>query len=158
MKTEIRKATEVLHGLLKINNDRIEGYHRASEETNEPDLKILFSERINEGKKNVLELIREIKKSTDYMVWNGTTLSGKVYRVWMDIKAALTGKDRQSILNSCEFGEDVTQTAYRDAIASNELTTEARQLLRNQQVDLKGSYDLIRNFKKGYSVTYTRTV
>jgi uncharacterized protein (TIGR02284 family) len=157
MKTEARKTTEVLHGLLKINNDRIAGYLKAAEETNEVDLKAFFTERAKESKENVLDLIREIKKTNDYMIWSRTTLSGKVYRVWMDVKAALNGKDSRSILNSCEFGEEVTQTAYRDAIASNELTTEARQLLRNQHVDLIASYDIIKNFKEGYTVAFTKT-
>ena len=37
---------------------------------------------------------------------DGTTVSGKLYRAWMDIKATFTGKDRTSLLESCEAGED----------------------------------------------------
>jgi uncharacterized protein (TIGR02284 family) len=36
----------------------------------------------------------------------GTTTSGKLFRVWMDIKSAMTGSDRKAIINSCEYGEE----------------------------------------------------
>ena len=47
----------------------------------------------------------------------GTTNSGKIYRAWMDVKAAFTGHDRKAILASCEFGEDAAQAAYKTALA-----------------------------------------
>ena len=36
------KIVDSLNELIQINNDRIEGYERASKETNETDLKLLF--------------------------------------------------------------------------------------------------------------------
>lgn len=33
----------------------------------------------------------------------------------MDVKAALTGKDRKAILNSCEYGEDIAKDSYEKA-------------------------------------------
>jgi uncharacterized protein (TIGR02284 family) len=38
----------------------------------------------------------------------------------MDVKAALTGKDRLAILNSCEFGEDAAKDTY-EAVLENDL-------------------------------------
>ena len=61
MKTVIIKAAEVLNGLLQINNDRVEGYQKAAEETPELDLKTVFKSMADESKKNASELIREIK-------------------------------------------------------------------------------------------------
>ena len=46
----------------------------------------------------------------------GTLTTGKLHRVWMDVKAALTGKDREAILKSCEFGEGVAQDTYGKAL------------------------------------------
>ena len=34
----------------------------------------------------------------------------------MDVKAALTGKDRKAILNSCEFGEDAAIKTYENVM------------------------------------------
>jgi hypothetical protein len=33
----------------------------------------------------------------------------------MDVKVSFSGNDRQAILESCEFGEDAAQKAYKDA-------------------------------------------
>jgi len=40
---ETQKTIDVVNDLIIINNDRIEGYKTASEETEEQDLKELFS-------------------------------------------------------------------------------------------------------------------
>jgi hypothetical protein len=45
MKNE--KSIDVLNKLIEINNDRIEGYQTASDETKESDLKELFSKLSN---------------------------------------------------------------------------------------------------------------
>lgn len=150
MKTEIRNASEVLNELLKINNDRVEGYQNAAEGTHKLDLKTVFEGMADESKKNASELIREIKKS------GGDTV-GKVCPVAMDEKTTFTGKDRQSMRDSCEYGKDA-QSAYRDAISSNELTTVARQLVRNQQAAMKVSYDMMKNFRDGHGLPMLKHV
>ena len=77
-----------------------------------------------------------------------TTLSGKVYRVWMDVKNTFTGSDRQSILESCEFGEDAAQKAYNDALHTDaEIDAETRQLIMDQKDSLKSSHDVIKKFR-----------
>ena len=50
----------------------------------------------------------------------------------MDVKAALTGKDREAILNSCEFGEDAAKDTYEKA-----LEDELENLNANQQTMIK---------------------
>ena len=46
-------------------------------------------------------------------------ISGKIYRTWMDVKAAFARKERLSVLEACEFGEDAAQRAYEAALASD---------------------------------------
>ena len=78
---------EVLNDLLRINNDRIEGYDTAIKETKDSDvdLKALFRKMIEESKKYAAELTKEvIRRGGDPA--EGTTNSGKLYRVWMDVK------------------------------------------------------------------------
>jgi uncharacterized protein (TIGR02284 family) len=144
---EIANTIRILRDLLKINNDRCEGYRRAADETQELDLKTIFLSMGDESKKNTSELAREIKKMGGDTDSTSTTTAGKIYRVWMDIKSTFTGKDKQFILASCEYGEDASQNAYRSAISSSDLPTEVRQLIRNQQVALRASLDWIRNYR-----------
>ena len=110
---------DVLNDLVKINNDRIAGYERAIKECKDEDvdLKGLFRNMANESQEYVSELgdliLRSGGRPTD-----DTTAPGKIYRGWMDLKAAFTGSDRKSLLNSCEFGEDAAQKAYQAAFTA----------------------------------------
>lgn len=146
--------TEVLNDLIRINNDRIEGYEKAISETDEPDLdlKAMFSKMENESRNNVRELNTAVETLGETPV-EGTTVSGKIYRVWMDVKTAFSTKERQSILELCEFGEDAAQKAYTDALASDaEMNTTVRQLITNQQQSLQTAHNVIKKYRDLHKV------
>jgi uncharacterized protein (TIGR02284 family) len=113
MKNE--KTIDVLNSLITINNDRIEGYKTASEETEELELKSLFAGFILTSEKCKRELVEEVNKLGGEVA-EGTKISGKFFRVWMDVKAALTSKDRKEILNSCKFGEEQAKQTYKTVL------------------------------------------
>ncbi len=140
---------EILNDLIKINNDRIEGYNKAIKESeaNDLDLKAVYKRMADQSQQNVAELSREVVKLGGDPE-DGTTNSGKIYRAWMDVKAAFTGSDRHSILASNEYGEDVAQKAYKEALTTDEpLSVEIRQLIATQQASLKESHDLIKKYR-----------
>ena len=135
----------VLNDLIQINNDRIEGYEKAAAETKseDSDLRSLFNNMASESRQYVNELTRHVTRTDDEPA-TGTTLKGKIYRAWMDVKATFTGKDRKSILASCEFGEDAAQRAYGQALDEDDLDSEIRQLVTSQKQQLRASHDRIK--------------
>ena len=139
------KAIEVLNSLITINNDRIEGYETASKETEEADLKALFARFISTSKKCKQELVMEVK-SLGGEEAEGTKVSGKFFRVWMDVKAALTGKDRKAILSSCEFGEDHAKDTYDKALENDSEVLSAEQLtmIYEQKTLIKADHDHVK--------------
>lgn len=140
------KTTEALNDLIRINNDRIEGYERAEKETDskDADLRALFSAMASESRKYVNELTKHVAGAGAEPA-DGTTVSGKIYRAWMDVKATFSGSDRKAILASCEFGEDAAQKAYDSALASDaELPADLRQVIMDQKTSLKKSHDQIK--------------
>ncbi|MXV52575.1 PA2169 family four-helix-bundle protein [Pedobacter sp. HMF7647] len=141
----LEKSIETLNDLVQIHNDRIEGYERAIRETGDDnaDLKTIFTEMIRESHQYKNELGTEIQASGEDMDTD-TTTSGKIYRAWMDVKAAFTGHDRKSILANCEFGEDAAQKAYKSALDDDDLTANFRELVSRQQQQLKQSHDKIK--------------
>ena len=140
---------EVLNDLIRINNDRINGYEKASDEIKgaDMDLKEIFSKMGNDSRDYVRDLSNAVVKlggepATD------TTISGKIYRTWMDVKAAFASKERLSVLESCEFGEDAAQKAYDTALNSDaEMSAETRQLVMDQKASLKKSHDIIKKYR-----------
>ena len=147
--TSNEKLTDVLNDLIKINNDRTEGYENAAKETKtiDVDLQATFNKMANESRKYAAELTREVERLGGDPT-SGTTTAGKIHRAWMDVKTTFSGKDRQAILESCEFGEDAAQKAYKEALASDaEISAETRQLITDQQSSLKASHDVIKKLR-----------
>ena len=143
------ELVSLLNDLIRINNDRVVGYERAVKESkdSDTDLIAIFEEMADQSRKYNAELIQEVGRLGGDAA-SDTTISGKVYRVFMDLKAAITGKDRESILGSCEYGEDVAQRAYEAALESDAyMSTEIRQLISSQKSDLKNSHDLIKKYR-----------
>lgn len=138
-------CVEVLNDLVRINNDRIEGYQRAAEETKpeDSDLRNLFQQMAQESRQLKQELASEVAHHGGEVA-DGTMVSGKIYRAWMDVKAAFTGADRKAILSSCEFGEDAAQRAYKMATESEGLPTHVMELVNRQKQELKASHDKIK--------------
>ena len=141
------KIVDVLNELIQINNDRKEGYERASKETNETDLKALFNGFASKSHMLISQLSSEVTKRGGKPT-DSTTASGKIFRVWMDFKAALTGKDRKAILSSCEFGEDAAQEVYDNAIKSGiGLPADILQLISDQKSNLRQDHDEVKSLR-----------
>lgn len=140
---------EVLNDLIKINNDRIDGYEKACDEIKgtDVDLQAMFQKMGNDSRDHARDLSNAVVKlggepATD------TTISGKIYRTWMDVKAAFARKDRLSVLEACEFGEDAAQRAYEAALASDaEMNAETRQMIMDQKASLKTSHDIVKKYR-----------
>jgi uncharacterized protein (TIGR02284 family) len=142
--TNNSEILDVLNDLLRINNDRIEGYKKAQEETDESDLRSLFERMANQSRKIVMTLINEITSLGGEPAIGSTTNPGKIYRVWMDVKATFNGGDREGVLNACEFGEDAAQAAYKTALENDDLSPAIREVIWSQKDELKDSHDEIK--------------
>ena len=136
----------ILNSLIEINNDRIEGYENASSETDEFDLKELFSRVSYTSEKCIeelqLEVLRLGGKPTDQ-----TRTAGKIFRIWMDFKASITGLNRSAILSSCEQGEDVAVSVYERILkekSPENLSAEQIRMIYAQYQSIKSDHDKVR--------------
>ena len=141
---EKEKTIEVLNTLITINNDRIEGYETAYNETEEQDLKSLFTKFSATSLKCKIELNSEVRKLGGIPAEN-TLASGKFFRVWMEVKAAITNKDRKAILNSCEYGEDVAKGTYERVLEKDaeNLSDSQQNMIKAQHILLKADHDKV---------------
>lgn len=146
----IQQTIDTLNDLVLINNDRIAGYEKAMAELKakdgnqeDMDLVMLFENMIDESREMRNALGREVQVMGGAMA-EGTMTSGKIYRAWMDIKAVFSGKDRHSILDNCETGEDAAQKAYKAALAEEHLPHYLHDMISNQKDLLMESHDEIK--------------
>lgn len=146
-----KTVKQVVNDLVKINNDRIEGYQKATEQlqksNGDADLVALFNECIALSTENKAALTKAGNQyNTDAV--DDTTVPGEIYRVWMDMKAAFSGDTRQAVLESCEFGEDAAQKAYKEAIKNYEdLPTHIMQLIQSQKTELQKHHDQVKKLR-----------
>jgi uncharacterized protein (TIGR02284 family) len=141
-----KKSVSVLNTLIEINNDRIEGYHTAAKETEEYELKMLFSDLAQTSENCNKDLADEVNQMGGTPT-EETRTTGKFFRVWMDVKAAITGKDRKAILNSCEYGEEVAVNTYEKVLEddSEDLTEDQKSMVRHQHELIKADHDKVKS-------------
>lgn len=134
-----------LNTLIIMNNDRIVSYKNASDVTEELDLKTMFSKFISTSQKCKQELVIELK-TLGGKIAGDTKATGKFFRVWMDVKTTLMGKDREEILNSCYYGEDNAKDSYQQAILYDfeHLNEKQKTMIISQRSLLKIDHDHVK--------------
>jgi uncharacterized protein (TIGR02284 family) len=140
-----KKTIQLLNKLIQINNDRFEGYETAFKETDEQYLKILFSSLMLTSQKCKQTLINEVVRYGGVPT-ESTRIAGKLFRVLMDVKAAITGKDQKAILNSCLFGEHIALETYQNMLDNDldNLSFEEQKIINAQMALLRADYEKIK--------------
>ena len=145
METITEKTANALNDLIVINNDRYEGYQKAMEQVKDADLKTLFSQFSVQSKANNSELRAMVPSTEEVAARDETRLSGKFYRVWMDVKNALSSNNRKEVLSSCEYGEDVAKKAYENALEDRaELSSESVAAIQKQYDHLLDAHNKVK--------------
>lgn len=140
---------EILNDLIRINHDRTEGYHKAVEELKptDIDLKTMFTNMANTSVQYANALSAEVRNLGGNPA-SDSTQSGKLYRVWMDIRSGISARDRKSVLALCEFGEDAALKAYNLALESDaEIPAEIRQVIMDQKSSIQSSHDVVKRYR-----------
>ncbi|MFW0718272.1 PA2169 family four-helix-bundle protein [Pedobacter sp. N23S346] len=145
------KTVEVLNDLIEINNDRADGFDKASSDLSDEniDLKATFDKLSSDSRTNVTELAGLVGRNGENPE-TGNTVLGTLHRAWIDIKASFGGDDRHSILAECERGEDAIKKAYKDALQENELGENVRSVLLKQQDGINISHDAIKALRDAH--------
>lgn len=139
-------VAEILNDLIRINNDRISGYEKALSELDpaDSDLNALYQQYAAQSRSFAQQLAMEVRQ-LGKQPSSSSSVAGKLYRTWMDIKASFSSDERKSTLEACEFGEDAAQQAYREAMStSNRLPIALVNILSRQQAELRSAHDNIK--------------
>lgn len=145
------KTVDTLNKLVEINNDRIEGYQTAAEGTEEQDLKTTFGKFAQNSQKCRQELSSEIINLGGTPT-DATRNSGKLFRAWMDVKAAVTGKDREAMLDSCEYGEDHAIETYEDVLENDteHLSSEQVSMISSQMSVIREDHNKVKSMRDAH--------
>ncbi|WP_022825261.1 PA2169 family four-helix-bundle protein [Hymenobacter norwichensis] len=128
-----------LHELLLFVNDRIEGYQRAVNESQDDKLSGYYKQLVSQSQQFSNKLNQHLRQQ-DGSQEKGKTVKGRLYRAWMDAKAALTGADEKAILGSNIYGEEWALKAYEDALDQDTLAGTLRLEVERQYAISQNTY------------------
>ncbi|MBC7891315.1 MAG: PA2169 family four-helix-bundle protein, partial [Sphingobacteriaceae bacterium] len=100
-----------LNFLMAVNSARIEQFKTARADVRSAQLRTLFRRMARESDEHLAQL-RDLIRQLNGEVETGTTVSGDLHRVWIDVRSALSGHDTQAILAAVQCAEKATLGAY----------------------------------------------
>ena len=111
-------------------------------------LQQLFRERASERRQVVEELRAEVRGLGGNPEDDGSFL-GKTHQRFLDLKAAVTGRDEQAIVNEVERGEDYLKEKFETALESGNLSSETRQIVERAYQSVRSGHDQVSQLKHG---------
>ncbi|HEX5027056.1 MAG TPA: DUF2383 domain-containing protein, partial [Agriterribacter sp.] len=104
VRQNLNKIPGILHDLIQINEDRVLIYSQAVNQLKQEDenLAMIFNWFAGEANQFVRELNRAYRSVNRYPFIE-RSLSGKIYRMWMEVKPAFDQTRLKDILQLCEY-------------------------------------------------------
>jgi uncharacterized protein (TIGR02284 family) len=144
MKTEKEVISTVNH-LLEICNERIQGYKKAAEKVKDPMLNKVFYRYISQTENFVMELAKYSDVKNPASV--STRPIGDAWRVWMDMKAAITNGSNDAMLGACETGEKAAIRNYEEAM-NEDLPLGVKNIIVKHLAEMKLALGEIQKLKR----------
>lgn len=142
-------STGTLHELLLFVNDRVEGYQRAARESQDGDLRNYYEDLASQSKQFATRLNGYLRvQQSDPET--GTTLKGKLYRAWMEAKAAITGYSETAVLASNVYGEEWALKAYEEALQDRTVSGTLRREVERQHEQSQQTYRRLKQLQAQY--------
>lgn len=138
-------AVSTLNSLIETCKDGEKGFKEAAEGLQAADIKATFLEYSRERAQMAAELQAEVRRlggDPD----TGGSMSASLHRGWIDLKAAVTGRDDHAIVSEAERGEDVAKAAYESALKTS-LPASAQTLVQQQSAKVRRVHDAVRDLR-----------
>lgn len=140
------KVISVLNDLIETCKDGEQGFKSAAEAIKSDHLRSLFMELSRQRGQFGNQLQSEVGRLGGSPEKSGS-VSGSVHRGWINLKAAIAGRDESSIVAECERGEDSAKDAYKKALENNDLPPAIRSIVEGQSVQVKEAHDRVRSLE-----------
>src|SRR4029077_11537484 len=120
-----------------------EGYKQSASGVDDPQLKTLFDTLSLQRSKFAGELQNEVVNMGDPDPEGASSMTGSMHRAWINVKSAVTNRDRHAILAEDERGEDVAVNDDDEGMEKN-LPAPIREIVSRQSAEVKAAHDKIR--------------
>ena len=145
------KAISVLNDLIETLKDGEKGFKSAAEGVQSSSIKTKFLDYSRERAQMASELQAEVRRLGGDPDKSGS-VSGSLHRGWLDLKAALTGRDDHAVVAEAERGEDVAKGVFENALKEN-LPASVQTIVQQQAAKIRRVHDAVRATRDGLTVT-----
>ncbi|MDI1295115.1 MAG: PA2169 family four-helix-bundle protein [bacterium] len=135
-----------LNALIATTIDSVDGYTEAAKDSETGRFNALFTSRAGERREVASRLQQEVVRLGGNAEDDGTILAG-AHRIFLNLKAKVTGQDDKAIINEVEAGEDHIKAKFEDALADRDLSPTVRDLIETCYTSVKAGHDEMRDIK-----------
>jgi uncharacterized protein (TIGR02284 family) len=149
MTDDIRQdEISTLNTLIATLIDSVTGYEDSAANIDNSRLKELFRDSARERQRVVEELRSEVLRLGGNPEDDGSFL-GKTHQRFLDLKAAIAGRDEKAVINETERGEDYLKEKFETALNSGTLSGESRAVVERAYQSVRKGHDQVSSLKHG---------
>jgi uncharacterized protein (TIGR02284 family) len=137
-----------LNTLIATLIDSVTGYEDAASNSEAGRFQQLFRERAGERQRVIADLRAEVRRLGGNPEDDGSFM-GKTHQRFLDLKAAVTGRDDQSIINEVERGEDYLKEKFETALNEGNLSGDSRSAVERAFQSVRAGHDQMSQLKHG---------
>ncbi|MBA2770891.1 MAG: PA2169 family four-helix-bundle protein [Sphingomonas sp.] len=128
--------------------DSVNGYEDAASNSENQRFQQIFRERATERRQVVEELRSEVSRMGGTPS-DDASFMGQTHQRWLDLKAAVTGRDEKAIINEVERGEDYLKEKFETALNAEDITGDCRAAIERAYQSVRKGHDQMSQLKHG---------
>lgn len=140
------EVISTLNNLIATCRDGQQGFQTAAEGASDAALKELFYFYSRQRGGFAGELQDEVRRLGGDPESSGSAAAA-LHRGWINIKAAVTGRDDNAIIGECERGDDAAVSNYRAALEVD-MPANVRSMIERQFAEVKEAHEHVRNLER----------
>ena len=144
--TDTSHDIRTLNGLIATTIDSVDGYRTSATDVDNPRFAEMFTARAAERSSVAEQLRAEVRRLGGNPEDDGTALAAG-HRAFVNLKAAVTGRDDKAIIAEVERGEDHIKAKFEDALKDDDLSAECRSLVEMAYGSVKSGHDEMSDLK-----------
>ena len=149
MTDDIRQdEISTLNTLIATLIDSVTGYEDSAANLDDSRLQELFRDNARERQRVVEDLRSEVRRLGGNPEDDGSFL-GKTHQRFLDLKAAVAGRDEKAVINETERGEDYLKEKFETALNDGTLSGESRAVVERVYQSVRKGHDQVSSLKHG---------
>jgi uncharacterized protein (TIGR02284 family) len=145
MKTHNNDTIRILNDLIETCEDGEHGFRLAAEDAKDAELRSLL-QRYSDQRRDFVRELRALVTQLGGNADDHGSVTGKLHRGWINLKAAISSNEPHAVLAECERGEDAAVKAYREALEKLD-DVRAREVVLQQSAQVQSAHDTVRDLR-----------